>query len=105
VMTAIVEGRLALDGSNDPRAASGDLRPAMERLLACMIELRGIGPWTANYIAMRGIGWSDAFPEGDLVLRQSLGNATAGACRDRAERWRPFRAYATVHLWANHTKG
>lgn len=104
VMTAIAEGRLALEDTSGS-AASADPREAMERLLTDMIALRGIGPWTANYIAMRGLGWSDAFPEGDLVLRQALGNATARACRARAERWRPFRAYATVHLWANHTKG
>jgi AraC family transcriptional regulator of adaptative response / DNA-3-methyladenine glycosylase II len=106
VMTAIAEGRLQLDGgSGDPRGTSTELRLAMEQRLARMIELRGIGPWTANYIAMRGLGWSDAFPEGDLVLRQALGNATTRACRERAEGWRPFRSYATVHLWANHTKG
>jgi AraC family transcriptional regulator of adaptative response / DNA-3-methyladenine glycosylase II len=106
VMTAIAERRLVLeDAIGDPRDAAGDRREAMERLLADMIALRGIGPWTAHYIAMRGLGWSDAFPEGDLVLRQALGNATARACRVHAERWRPFRAYATVHLWAHHTKG
>jgi AraC family transcriptional regulator, regulatory protein of adaptative response / DNA-3-methyladenine glycosylase II len=94
LMSAIVEGTVSLDDAAD-----------VEQTMAKMIELPGIGLWTAHYIAMRGIGWSDAFPEGDLVLRRALGNATARACRTRAERWRPFRAYAALHLWANHTKG
>lgn len=105
VMTAIVEKKLVLHGKEvDAKTADAALHGSMEQIIAAMIELPGIGPWTANYIAMRGLAWSDAFPEGDLVLRQALGDATPRACRALAERWRPFRAYATVHLWMNHTK-
>ncbi|MET0592825.1 MAG: AlkA N-terminal domain-containing protein, partial [Polyangiaceae bacterium] len=105
VMTAIVEKKLVLHGKEvDVAPANGTLHATMEQAIAGMIELPGIGPWTANYIAMRGLAWSDAFPEGDLILRQALGDATPRACRALAERWRPFRAYATVHLWMNHTK-
>jgi AraC family transcriptional regulator of adaptative response / DNA-3-methyladenine glycosylase II len=52
---------------------------------------------------MRGLAWSDAFPEGDLVLRKALGGATARACRTEAQRWRPFRSYAALHLWMSQT--
>jgi AraC family transcriptional regulator of adaptative response / DNA-3-methyladenine glycosylase II len=96
LMSAIAERRLSLH-------AAGAETPAaiIEQRLTKLVELPGIGPWTAHYIAMRALAWSDAFPEGDLVLRKALGGATARVCRTEAERWRPFRAYAAVHLWAN----
>lgn len=59
----------------------------------------GIGPWTASYIAMRALGDRDAFPSGDLVLRRAAGGLTARALEARAERWRPWRAYAVILLW------
>jgi AraC family transcriptional regulator of adaptative response / DNA-3-methyladenine glycosylase II len=99
-MAGIVERKISLYDQGAPPLAED-----IEGTLSSMVELPGIGPWTANYIAMRGLGWSDAFPEGDLVLRQALGGATPRVCRAHAERWRPFRAYAVLHLWTNHTKG
>lgn len=69
-------------------------------------ELPGIGPWTAHYIAMRGLGEPDAFPAEDLVLQQVVGNGkriTPGQLRERAEQWQPWRAYATVALWRHAT--
>jgi AraC family transcriptional regulator of adaptative response / DNA-3-methyladenine glycosylase II len=99
-MAGVVERKISFD---DDGACT--LPQDIEGTLSSMVELPGIGPWTANYIAMRGLGWSDAFPEGDLVLRQALGGATPRVCRAHAERWRPFRAYAVLHLWTNHTKG
>lgn len=72
---------------------------AREALLA----LPGIGAWTAEYIAMRALREPDAFPSGDLVLRRAAGEpdrpATAKALNARAERWRPWRAYAAIALW------
>jgi AraC family transcriptional regulator of adaptative response / DNA-3-methyladenine glycosylase II len=62
--------------------------------------LPGVGPWTRDYVALRGLGAPDAFPDGDLVLRRALGDLTPGACRARAERWRPWRGYAAMQLWA-----
>jgi AraC family transcriptional regulator of adaptative response / DNA-3-methyladenine glycosylase II len=61
---------------------------------ACLLEIPGIGPWTAEYVAMRALRDPDAFPASDLWLRR------AGATERRAESWRPWRAYAAVHLWA-----
>jgi len=68
-------------------------------------RIRGIGEWTCDYIALRGLGDSDAFPSGDRALRNSMapsGSAapTSEALRQRAEPWRPWRAYAAQHLWA-----
>ncbi|MCP4573479.1 MAG: DNA-3-methyladenine glycosylase 2 family protein [bacterium] len=65
-----------------------------------LTALRGIGPWTANYVAMRGLGEPDAFPDGDLGLRKAAPGLTAA---DSA-RWRPWRAYAALHLWASLEK-
>jgi AraC family transcriptional regulator of adaptative response / DNA-3-methyladenine glycosylase II len=94
LMTAIAQRRILL------RAAEVDTPAAdIEQTLSKLVELPGIGPWTAHYIAMRALAWSDAFPEGDLVLRKALGGATARACRAESERWRPFRSYAALHLW------
>jgi len=81
---------------------SGSEREEVERRL---LELRGIGPWTASYVAMRALGDPDAFLPTDLGVRQAIsGLGHAGDRRSvaaLAERWRPWRAYATQHLWAS----
>ena len=78
----------------------GDLDDAVARLTA----LPGIGEWTAQYIAMRALGEPDAFPAADLGLlaaaRAWMPDATARRLLARAEAWRPWRAYAAMHLWA-----
>jgi AraC family transcriptional regulator, regulatory protein of adaptative response / DNA-3-methyladenine glycosylase II len=61
--------------------------------------LPGIGAWTAQYIAMRALHWPDAFPHSDLGLRKALGGASPTSVLRAASRWRPWRAYATMHLW------
>ncbi len=63
-----------------------------------LLGLPGVGPWTADYIEVR-TGNQDAFTPGDLVLRRALGGITSRAAANRAEAWRPFRAYALAHLW------
>jgi AraC family transcriptional regulator of adaptative response / DNA-3-methyladenine glycosylase II len=85
---AVAEGRLTLDRTSDP-----------DRTMAALLALPGIGKWTADYIAMRCLGWPDAFPAGDLGLRKALGGASIADCEARSERWRPWRAYAAAHLW------
>jgi AraC family transcriptional regulator of adaptative response / DNA-3-methyladenine glycosylase II len=68
-------------------------------------KLPGVGPWTAAYIAMRALGDPDSFPVTDLGLRHALERAGLAAqpraILARAEAWRPWRAYATHHLWAS----
>ena len=70
-----------------------------------MLELRGIGPWTASYVAMRALGDPDVFLSTDLGVRKAivrLGHAgDRGSVVSLAEQWRPWRAYATQHLWAS----
>jgi AraC family transcriptional regulator of adaptative response / DNA-3-methyladenine glycosylase II len=87
---ACASGKLRLQ----PLRQAGVLRATCDALL----ELPGIGPWTASYIAMRALGDPDALPEGDLVLCKALGLRGA-ALREAAEAFRPFRAYAVLHLW------
>ncbi|HEX4883586.1 MAG TPA: AlkA N-terminal domain-containing protein [Casimicrobiaceae bacterium] len=74
---------------------SADAPATVERLLA----LPGIGPWTAQYIALRGLGWPDAFPHSDLGVRRALGLERPADVLAHAERWRPWRGYAVLHLW------
>ncbi len=68
---------------------------------ATLFALPGIGPWTAHYVRMRALGDRDAFPDADLGVLKVM--AAAGVARRdiiaRAEAWRPWRAYATLHLW------
>jgi AraC family transcriptional regulator of adaptative response / DNA-3-methyladenine glycosylase II len=87
---AVDGGALSLDPPTDPDALQRGLR-----------ELPGFGAWTASYVAMRALGWPDAFLEGDLVVRRALGDLSPRACVARAEAWRPWRAYAVMHLWAS----
>ena len=83
---SVAQGEIDLAGS----ANAGDL-------VARLAALSGIGPWTAQYVAMRGLGEPDAFPADDLGLKKAVPD---GKLRDRAESWRPWRAYAALHLWA-----
>jgi AraC family transcriptional regulator of adaptative response / DNA-3-methyladenine glycosylase II len=79
------------------RAVAGDeirldRSVSLERLVGSIVEVDGLGPWTAHYVALR-LGEPDAFPRGDLGLRRALGGDTDG------NRWRPWRALAATHLW------
>jgi AraC family transcriptional regulator, regulatory protein of adaptative response / DNA-3-methyladenine glycosylase II len=62
-------------------------------------RLPGVGDWTAQYIAMRALRWPDAFPHTDLGLRKALGETSSKRILEIAEGWRPWRAYALMHLW------
>ena len=80
-----------------------DAAPA-EQAEAELDALPGIGPWTASYVRMRTLGDRDAFPAADLgvikALRALLPEPpTPGRIAALAESWRPWRAYATLHLW------
>lgn len=63
--------------------------------------IKGIGPWTVELVAMRALGDPDAYPAGDLILRRALGVERPRDAELLAEQWRPFRGYATQHLWAD----
>jgi AraC family transcriptional regulator of adaptative response / DNA-3-methyladenine glycosylase II len=72
--------------------------PNVEEQIEALMRLPGIGPWTAQYIAMRALHWPDAFPSGDLMLMRAA-NANQKQLKQLAEKWRPWRAYATHYLW------
>ncbi|HEX4838083.1 MAG TPA: DNA-3-methyladenine glycosylase 2, partial [Solirubrobacteraceae bacterium] len=82
------------------------LDPGCDRVeaLAVLSGLPGFGPWTTQVIAMRALGDPDAFPAADLGVRraaETLGlPATPAALTARADRWRPWRAYAVQYLWS-----
>lgn len=84
-----------------------DAAPGYETVIERLCAIPGVGPWTAQYIAMRGLGEPDAFPAGDLGVRKALGNGAgplaSGAVERLAEAWRPWRAYAVMHLWNGST--
>jgi AraC family transcriptional regulator of adaptative response / DNA-3-methyladenine glycosylase II len=86
VARAMAEGTLLLE-------PSADLTTARRALAA------RVGDRRASTIVMRALDWPDAFPFTDRTLQRAAGVSTAQAMRVRAERWRPWRAYAAVHLW------
>jgi len=75
----------------------------LEQFVACWTQLPGIGAWTAHYIAMRALSDPDAFPAADLVLRKAVSDdgssVSTRVLEQLAEAWRPWRAYAVLHLW------
>lgn len=79
--------------------------PDLDRAVARFTALRGIGPWTAQYICMRALRETDALPVGDIGLLRALdtgaGRPSPTQLLARAEAWRPWRAYAALHLWAS----
>jgi AraC family transcriptional regulator of adaptative response / DNA-3-methyladenine glycosylase II len=80
-------------------------RRSLEDAIADLTRLPGIGEWTAQYIAMRELREPDAFPAADIGLMRALAGPdgrrpTAPELAARAEAWRPWRAYAALHLWA-----
>ena len=94
---AVADGELNLSPAAD-----------LESAVAALCAVPGIGPWTAHYVALRGLGEPDAFPASDLGLRKALaprgGKPLSEAqLLERAERWRPWRGYAAIHLWASLT--
>ena len=87
---ALAAGEMALDRGAD--------REEVRRLL---LERPGIGPWTADYIALRALGHPDVFLPTDVGVRHALQRAglDADSGFDLAEGWRPWRSYAQLHLW------
>jgi AraC family transcriptional regulator of adaptative response / DNA-3-methyladenine glycosylase II len=92
---AVASGALDLDDQTDP-----------EKTREQLVLLPGIGPWTAQYIAMRALRWPDAWLSGDVAVHHALGldHRLGAATRREAARlaaaWQPWRSYATVRAWA-----
>ena len=90
---AVADGGLVLMPNADIEATLDKLR-----------SLPGIGEWTAQYIAMRALAWPDAFPHTDLGVMKALGEKDARRVLAAGEAWRPWRAYAVMHLWQSLQK-
>ena len=90
---AVADGELVLMPNADIEATLAQLR-----------ALPGVGEWTAQYIAMRSLAWPDAFPHTDLGVMKALGETDARRVLAAGETWRPWRAYAVMHLWQSLTK-
>jgi len=87
---------------------SVDLRPSADRSQAIeqMVKVKGIGPWTASVTSLKALADPDAFGANDLILRRIAADrglpSAASDLERHAERWRPWRAYAMHHLWAEY---
>lgn len=92
---AVLAGHIDLN----PCSMTPDILPSLQ-------SLPGVGPWTAQYIAMRALRWPDAWPQGDVALANALGlenprsQTARSAAEQLAERWRPWRSYAVIRTWA-----
>lgn len=93
IARAVHEERLQLHAGADVAAT-----------IAALVQLPGIGEWTAQYIAMRALRWPDAFPAADVALHKALGVAgsaqPAKAAQAASQAWRPWRSYAVIRAWA-----
>jgi AraC family transcriptional regulator of adaptative response / DNA-3-methyladenine glycosylase II len=90
ICRALADGDLSLD-------RAGDRDDVRRRLL----EIPGIGPWTADYIALRALGDPDVFLPTDIGVRDALRllDRDPAEAATLAEAWRPWRSYAQLHLW------
>ena len=70
-----------------------------EAEIKTLLSIPGIGNWTAQYIAMRAMGWPDAFPHTDNGVKKALTPLSGNEILEMAEAWRPWRGYATINLW------
>ncbi|MEP6834067.1 MAG: AlkA N-terminal domain-containing protein [Gemmatimonas sp.] len=86
--TAVTSGELRIEPGAD-----------VASVVAKLVELPGIGDWTAQYVAMRALRWPDGFPASDLWLRRAAGGLTAARLEKESAKWQPWRAYAAMHLW------
>ena len=85
---ALGTGQLVLDPQAPVDETVGRLR-----------KVPGVGDWTAQYIAMRALSWQDAFPASDYGVLKAMGETDPRRALHRAQAWRPWRAYAVIHLW------
>ncbi len=85
---AVADGKIQFEGVVDSDA-----------FLQRLCKIPGIGNWTAQYVAMRALGEPDALPSSDLALLRAMGLTSSRELEQRADAWRPWRAYAAMYLW------
>ena len=84
----IASGRLVLQPSAE-----------VEATLVRLEQIAGVGPWTAQYVAMRALAWPDAFPHPDVAVLKAMKGPRGARALAASQAWRPWRAYAVLHLW------
>lgn len=92
--TIFALAELIRDGVLDPESAQ-----EAESRIETLMKVKGIGPWTAQYLAMRALKWPDAFPATDYGVKKVLEPRTQDEIRKLSDTWRPWRAYATINIW------
>ncbi len=97
--TLVALARAAVDGLSLEPTVDAEVRAGTR---AALLALPGIGPWTADLVALRCLRDPDVFLPGDLVLRKALGGVPPREAERMAEAWRPHRSLAVVHLWTHH---
>ena len=88
---AVADGALRLDPGND-----------VAETHRALMEIASVDERRATMIVMRALYWPDAFPSSDRALQHAAGTSSPRVLRARAEKWRPWRAYAALHLWLQH---
>lgn len=92
---AVAEGAIRLEATSTGAVERAGTREAL-------LALPGIGPWTADLVALRALRDPDVFLAGDLVLRRALGGVSAAQAATASHAWRPHRSLAVLHLWTQH---
>ena len=85
---AVADGALRLEPGCD-----------VDMTIKTLLDLPGVGVWTAQYVAMRTLAWPDAFPHTDYGVMKALNEKNPAKVLEMAEKWRPWRSYAAMHLW------
>jgi DNA-3-methyladenine glycosylase II len=101
---AVASGTLTIELADTASDSTTSHSADFDAMRAALLELPGIGPWTVEYVAMRAWRDANAWPATDLVLMQSIAARNpalvrATQQRARTDAWRPWRAYAAMHLW------
>ena len=99
IMPARARAILALAQALDDGRLSLARHADVDATRSALLALPGIGPWTAEYVLMRALSWPDAFPVGDIGVHRALGLANRSEVARTVAAWRPWRAYAVMHLW------
>ena len=84
----LVDGSLQLKPGADPQETMKELE-----------SIKGIGPWTAHYVAMRALAWPDAFPKEDYGIKLAFPDMKPREIEKLSQPWRPYRSYAVMSLW------
>jgi AraC family transcriptional regulator of adaptative response / DNA-3-methyladenine glycosylase II len=101
--TGLMERRLRTLQSVARAIVSGALRlesyVSLNETLTTLREISGIGEWTVQYLAMRALGWPNAFPSGDSVLKKMMPSSVGATATWSSDQWSPWQSYAVLHLW------